>query len=429
MPGGEGGGERRMPREILTVSFIGFVVTLGFGVIGPSLPALGIEFGAGTTLMSLAISGFAVARLVTNLGFTVFLGGVRLRTVLWVGLIFQAGCSVVAAAATDYTGFIVFRSLSGAGSAAFTIASSALLLALAPSHARGRAMSVFAGATALGTVSGPAVGGLFAVVDPRLPLLVYGGALAVASLAALVLLRSARHITAARAVVAPESALAGGAAERASAAAGSRLLGALAADRLFVAAVMCQVVGGWVFYGMRTTTVPLQLAGIGYAVGLIGLLLSAGAVAQLIGSGAAGVLSDHSGRVRPLVAALALAAVGLALLGATGDVTVVLVAFVLLGLAGGAVASVGTALLGDSRFGRSGRGVGIFWVASDIAAIFGPLVSGLVAEHAGFGAAYAVAIAIVLFALAVVARARRADGWSRRRGGLEPGAPGRPELG
>ncbi len=118
---------------------------------------------------------------------------------------------------------------------------------------------------------------------------------------------------------------------------------------------MCQVVGGWVFYGMRTTTVPLQLAGIGYAVGLIGLLLSAGAVAQLIGSGAAGVLSDHSGRVRPLVAALALAAAGLALLGATGDVTVVLVAFVLLGLAGGAVASVGTALLGDSRFGRSGR--------------------------------------------------------------------------
>jgi len=280
-------------------------------------------------------------------------------------------------------------------------------------------------------VSGPAVGGLFAVLDPRLPLLVYGGALAAASLAALVLLSAARHITAPPPVVAPESALTGEVAgdevERASC--GSRRFRSIAADRLFAAAVMCQVVGGWVFYGMRTTTMPLQLAGIGYAVGLIGLLLSAGAVAQLIGSGAAGVLSDRTGRVLPLVTALAITGTGLVLLRAGGDLPTVLVAFILLGLAGGAVASVGTALLGDSPFGRSARGVGIYWVASDLAAIAGPLVSGLVAERAGFGAAYAVAIAIVLLTLAVVARARRADGWRRQEGGLDPGPPSRPELG
>lgn len=423
MPLGPADETGRLPREILTISFIGFVVTLGFGVIGPSLPALGAEFGVGTTLMSLAISGFAGARLVTNLGFTVFPGGLRLRTVLWVGLLFQAVCSAAAAAAADYAGFIAFRTLSGAGSAAFTIASSALLLALAPERVRGRAMSVFAAATALGTVSGPAVGGVFAVIDPRLPLLVYGGVLAAASLAALVLLRAARDVRAARAVVAPESALGPGAAPRA------RLRGPLVGDRLFAAAIVCQIVGGWVFYGMRTTTVPLQLAAIGYSVGAIGLLLSAGAVAQIIGSSAAGVLSDVSGRVLPLAGALALAGGGLALLGTTGEAAAVLVALVLLGLAGGAVASVGTALLGDSPFGRTGRGIGLYWVASDVAAIVGPLVSGLIAERAGFGAAYAVAVAVVVLALSVVVRARAADASRRRRGGIGPGAPGRPELG
>lgn len=414
---------RPLPREVVTVSFIGFVVTLGFGVIGPSLPALGAQFGVGTTLMSLAISGFALIRLVTNLGFTVFLGAVRLRTVLWVGLLFQSVCSIAAAMAGDYLGFIVFRSLSGAGSAAFTIASSALLIALAPPDVRGRAMSLFAGSTALGTVSGPVIGGAFAVIDPRLPLVLYGGVLAAASLATLFLLRGARDVTAAPAVVAPESAVAG----RVSA--GARLLGPLASDRLFAAAVVCQFVGGWVFYGMRTTTMPLYLAGIGYAVGAIGLMLSVGSVAQIIGSGAAGVASDRAGRVGPLLAALALTVVGLALLGTMREPLAVLAAFILLGLAGGAVASVATALLGDSPFGRSARGVGLYWVASDVAAIAGPLVSGLVAERAGFGASYAVAVMVVVLAATVVARARRADVARRRRGGREPGAPGRPELG
>lgn len=384
-----------MPREVITVSLIGFIVTLGFGVIGPSLPALGEEFGAGTTLMSVAISGFAVARLATNLAFTAFLDRWRLRTVLWTGLLLQSVCSVGAGLAPDYVGFIVLRSVSGVGSAAFTIASSALLLALAPDTARGRAMSVFAAATALGTVSGPAVGGLFAVIDPRLPLLVYGGALAAASLATLVLLRRAKDVTATRAEIAPESA----------AKARWPIVHALVSDRLFAAAVACQVVGGWVFYGMRTTTMPLDLAGLGYTVGTIGLLLSAGSVAQIIGSSGAGPLSDRRGRVLPIATGLVMTVGSLGAFVFAASPVAAILAFVLLGLAGGAVVSVSTAMLGDSRFGRTASGIGVYWVAMDAAAIVGPLVSGLVAEAAGFSSAYLVAGVLTAAAIVIVLRA------------------------
>ncbi|MBH0024831.1 MFS transporter [Salinibacterium sp. SWN248] len=404
------------------VSLIGFIVTLGFGVIGPSLPALGREFNAGTTLMSLAISGFAAARLITNLAFAKYLDRLRLRTVLWVGLLVQSVCSIIAGLSPDYLGFITFRTISGVGSAAFTIASSALLLVLAPVAVRGRAMSVFASSTALGTVAGPALGGLLAIFDPRLPLLGYGGALALASAVTVVLLRSARDVKAVPAEVAPEGGVIGG--RRAA-------FAAIFSDRLFVAAVACQVLVGWVFYGMRTTTLPLNLSSIGYSVGVIGLLLSISAVLQIVGSSTGGTISDRIGRIKPLVVGLGLAFLAAVGLNFSEYFTIAVITFMTLGLAGGLIATAAISLLGDSKVGRSGFGLAAYWVGSDLAGILGPLVSGLLAESLGFGAAYVVAAMLVVTTLIFVLRAGRSLGptfpGANQTG---PTAPyNRPELG
>ena len=390
-------GEQGTPPEVWVVSLVGFIVTVGFGVIGPSLPALGDEFGAGTTMMSVAISGFAAARLVANLGFARFLERLKLRSVLWAGLMLQAACSAAAGLAPDYLSFIVLRSISGLGSAAFTVASSALLLALAPAPVRGRAMSIFAGATAFGMVTGPAIGGMLAVISPRLPLVAYGGILAVAALATFFLLGSAKDVTASRSAptVGATSTTTGGALAR------------MLADRLFVAALMCQVVSGWIFYGMRTATMPLDLAVLGYSAGVIGLLLSVSSLAQLVTAVTAGTVSDRVGRTAPLTVGLVLAVTSLVALDQAQIFVVAVVAFILLGLAGGSVVSVSTAMLGDSRIGRTGFGVAAYWVASDAAAVVGPVVSGVLAEKIGFGAAYSVAGVLTLLASVFVVRARR----------------------
>jgi len=168
-----------MPVEVYIVALIGFLTVVGFGILAPSLPSLADEFNVGATAMSIAISGFAAARLVSNLVFARYLKKFRLRTVLWAGLLLQAVFSIIASLATDFTVFITLRSLSGIGSASFTIASTALILgARTAGRVRGRAMAIFAGATGFGTVSGPVVGGALAVFGARVPFFVYGCALA-----------------------------------------------------------------------------------------------------------------------------------------------------------------------------------------------------------------------------------------------------------
>ena len=48
--------------------------------------------------------------------------------------------------------------------------------------------------------------------------------------------------------------------------------------------------------------------------------------------------------------------------------------------------------------GRGGRVVAVFQMASDLGAITGPLVAGLLADHVSFGAAFAVSAAVMLAA-------------------------------
>jgi MFS family permease len=74
----------------------------------------------------------------------------------------------------------------------------------------------------------------------------------------------------------------------------------------------------------------------------------------------------------------------------TGDFTWMMVTFVLMGLAGGALAAVPSAMLGETKYGGTGLAVALYWIVFDIAAIIGPLASGMIADSAGFAPAFMV---------------------------------------
>jgi MFS family permease len=390
----------RLPREVWVIAVISFFSAIGLGIVVPSLPALGTAYGVGIAAMTVAVSGFAAARLLTNLTLTPILRRMRLQPVLAAGLAFQGVTTIVAGLANDYTTFIVLRSISGAGSAAFTIASTALMVAVAPPDRRGRSMSLLAAMTGIGTVSGPALGGALVIIDPSLPLIVYGAALSAGAVVTLVFLHRVRAVrTLTRAAVEeadPESAV-----PRAGRGVIARLLG----DNLLMTVLVCQAINGGLFYGVRSTILPAYMEAVGYAAAFVGLLLTAGAIAQVALSTSAGFISDRIGRFPVLTVSYVAAIASFALFFFAGSgIALAVLAFVTLGIASGLQHSTAGALLADSPNGRTAAAAGMYWMTFDVTAIIGPTVGGIVAEAFGVPWVLGGAVVILIAALANVLR-------------------------
>ncbi len=249
----------------------------------------------------------------------------------------------------------------------------------------------------LGTVAGPALGGVLATSSARLPLLGYGVATVLAAVLAFVLLRPHRSLRAT------------GSAPTQDATNVSKwaMAHVLITDKVFVAVLMCQLVAGWVFYGMRSGFIPLHLAAAAYSTAFIGLMVSLTALSQVASSAIAGPLSDSRGRYGPLLAGITFTVLALVLIAYPGHMLLVVAGFVLLGLAAGGVNSVTSALLADSGRGTNPTALAAYMVAMDLAAVVGSLVSGFLADAVGFAAAFWLACALTVTAGAFVLRARR----------------------
>jgi MFS family permease len=179
-----------MPRDVLVVAASSFFVAVGFGVIGPALPLLATHFGVGAAVAGLAISAFAAVRFLSALAGGRLVRAFGERAVMTGGLLLQAVTSILAGLAPTFTLLILFRSIGGFGSAAFTVSSIALIIRITPAAQRGRAMGIYQGGFILGSIAGPGLGGLLAEISLRLPLVVYGIFLLVAGLVSRTMLRS-----------------------------------------------------------------------------------------------------------------------------------------------------------------------------------------------------------------------------------------------
>lgn len=127
--------------------------------------------------------------------------------------------------------------------------------------------------------------------------------------------------------------------------------------------------------------------------------MSIGAVTQVFSSLTTGSASDRLGRGRPLILGLIAGSIAFVIVGVTDNSALIVASFVLMGLAGGALSSVPGAMLGDVPYGGSGVGVALYWSVFDIAAIIGPMVSGVIADNHGFSPALLTALGPLTLAL------------------------------
>lgn len=366
----------------MVLTAIAFAVAIGFGIVAPVIPLYAREFGVGATLAGAVVSVFAGMRLVSGL-----LGGRLVDRfseggVLTAGLLIVAVSSALAGAAQSYPQLLVMRGAGGVGSAMFTVSAFALMYRVVEPGLRGRAAGLIQGGFLLGGVAGPAVGGFLAETSLRAPFFVYAGTLGVAAVISTFALR---HAAASRR-----------ASDDPSHDAPRTSLRTALRSRAYIAALVTQVGTGWALFGIRSSLIPLFVAD---ALGLparwvgIGFVLSAAVQGALLLP--AGRFVDTVGRRPAMVGGGAVAAGAVALLAFWPSQLGFLVAMAVYGAGAALLGTAPAAVVGDVVGSRGGTVVAVSQMASDLGAIVGPIVAGVLVETGSFALAFSVTAGVI----------------------------------
>ncbi|WP_409484598.1 MFS transporter [Arsenicicoccus dermatophilus] len=374
-----------IPREIWVLVAAALFIALGFGLIAPVLPAYARSFDVSVTAASVVVSSFALMRLLWAPVGGRLIGSWGERPVYLAGLLIVALSTGACAFAQSYWQLLVFRALGGIGSTMFTVSAAGLIVRLAPPSMRGRASSAYASAFLVGNILGPVVGGLLAGLGYRTPFMIYAVALLIASLVVAVFLKDAALRPAPGSTPLPPM-----------------TLGEAAGHPTYRAILAAGFANGWANFGVRVALLPLlAVTVLGVSPGIAGMALAAFAVGNALALTVAGRLTDLRGR-RPLViAGLAVNGAFTLVLGLTPALWLLFAASVIAGMGAGmfnpaqqaAVADV----VGTER--SAGQAVAAFQMVQDAGTIVGPVLAGVIVDHAGYPWAFGLSGLITLLAI------------------------------
>ena len=174
----------------------------------------------------------------------------------------------------------------------------------------------------------------------------------------------------------------------------------------YQAALGANFANGFVFFGLRSSLVPLFVVeGLQQGPGLAGagFVVAAGLQAALLAFG--GRTADHRGRRPALIIGLSVGALSLALLVVAPNSALFLIAMAVAGVSGAFLGPSPTAIVGDVSKGHHGGSVVAgFQMMSDVGSIIGPLVGGLLLDAAGFHVAFAAGFVVSALALVLAVR-------------------------
>lgn len=377
--------KQRLPREIWVLVGAAFVIALGYGIIAPVLPRFAVSFGVSTTAAAAVVSAFALTRLLgAPLGgsLTARLGE---RRVYLLGVFIVAVSTGAVTLASSYIELLIYRGVGGLGSVMFTVSATTLVVRVAPAKARGAAAAAMGSAFLLGNVAGPIVGTALSGIGMRAPFLIYMATLLLACLIVALLLREPPQ----------------GRIETAAAQPAPLSVRQAWSDGVFRAVLVSGFLNGWANFGVRMAVIPLfavTLVGAGeWAAGAALTAFAMGNAATLL---AAGRSSDRRGRRMPMFVGLLVAGIATVVAGYSGNVWWLLALCVVAGMGAGIYTPAQQAAMADVVGNeRSGAPVvAAVGMATDIGAILGPIVAGLIVDGAGYPLAFAVAGVMLILA-------------------------------
>lgn len=184
-------------RNLYILTFVLFVVMVGYGVIIPILPFYIESMGAGGTELGLLVASYAVMRLIFGPIWGSLSDRVGRKPILLVGILGYAITMIWFGLATQLWMLFAARILSGILSSATAPTTMAFIGDSTPEDERGGGMGMLGAAGGIGTIFGPALGGWLGGENLSMPFFVAGG-LAVVSLILAVIFLPESHPVEAR---------------------------------------------------------------------------------------------------------------------------------------------------------------------------------------------------------------------------------------
>jgi MFS family permease len=374
-----------LPREVSVLTTISFLVAIGFGLIIPAIPIFAKTFGVTNTLIGLIISSFAIMRFLSGLFSGKLVDRFGERLVLGTGLLMVSVFTLLAGLAQTYGQLLFFRTAGGLGSSMFSVSAGALLLRVVGDDQRGRAQSLYNGGFIAGGVAGPAFGGALLAISPRAPFFIYTALLIVAGTVSLVFLHEKR--------------LGKSAQEEDNGGPALTIREALKI-RPYLYSLFLAFLGSWIFFGMRSSILPLYaIDDLGVSTAVVGLSFTLALIAQGTVMIRAGKYSDKNGRRPVILIGFAITLLSLILLTLSTNVTFYLISMLVLGFGAGFATSAG-AIVGDVIKGKSGKVYAFWQMAGDAGMMVGPLILGVAADL--FTYRTAVLVSAIVFSLAIL---------------------------
>jgi DHA1 family multidrug resistance protein-like MFS transporter len=162
-------------RNLTILTFVLFVVMLGYGIIIPIFPFYIESMGAGGTELGLLVASYAVMRLICGPIWGGLSDRVGRKPILLVGILGYVITMVWFGLATQLWMLFAARILSGILSSATAPTTMAYIGDSTPEDERGGGMGLLGAAGGVGTIIGPAVGGFLATTSLSLPFFIAAG--------------------------------------------------------------------------------------------------------------------------------------------------------------------------------------------------------------------------------------------------------------
>ena len=361
-----GGSERR---ENFFLTPLGIVFTtvvidlIGFGIVVPILPLWAEDLGASATVIGFLAASYSAMQFI----FAPLLGRLSdrygRRPVILISLLGSAISSFMIGFANSIILLFVARILNGISGASYSTAQ-AYVADITTKENRARGMGLIGAAFGIGFIIGPALGGLCALVDKRLPFFV-SGALALANMAI-----AWKRL--------PET-------DRRPAAPGGRLafLRRAIADRTVGPLVVITFLGTFAFTGMETTFSLLGRRRFDFDLTKASLIFAfIGIVAAVLQGKLIGPIVDRMGERRVMNLGIVLTAAALGLLAVTTNVVALFPVAALLAASGLVFPTVTALVSKASSDDEQGAMLGVLASASGLARAIGPVAAGALFDWA-----------------------------------------------
>jgi DHA1 family multidrug resistance protein-like MFS transporter len=162
-------------KNLLILAFALIVVTLGFGVVMPIVPFYMENLGAGGTELGLLVASYAVMRLIFGPIWGSLSDRMGRKPIMMIGVFGYGITMVLFGLATELWMLFAARILAGVLSSATSPTTMAYISDSTSEQDRGGGMGILGAAAGVGTIFGPAMGGLLAEKILSLPFFIAGG--------------------------------------------------------------------------------------------------------------------------------------------------------------------------------------------------------------------------------------------------------------